>query len=251
MIGLGPIPRDSIGYFFDITSDYEEAKKMAVNEFFMTYLQINEEEIKDYDIIETSTAKNDNELIYVTFREHDSIRDIYSRAAELRNDDIMTRIFIPPQFWDRYCHLNQYCVKMRANNKDIKNQIRFGDDDIEVLVKNRALDERYSILPLETIEKDGLIPKFDHSISWRKRKDKPARQPLKPVKGKVIPPSLLPAGIRRQSSSSSEPSNPTKRRKQNAAAAAVPDSNKDDTEDIVVDVDAEDDEDAEEEDESV
>ena len=33
MIGLGPIRRASIGYFFDIIADFEEAKKMAIDEY--------------------------------------------------------------------------------------------------------------------------------------------------------------------------------------------------------------------------
>ena len=239
MIGLGPILRDSIGYFHNITSDYEEAKRMAVNEFLMTYLQISEEDLKYFDIVETTIAKNDEELLYVTFRDHDSIKDIYSRAAELKNDDLMTRIFVPPQFWDRYRHINQYCAQMRADNRDIKNQIRFGDEDIEVLVKNRMEDDRYSILPLDTIEKDGSIPKFNHSIVWKKRKDKPSRPPLKPVKGKIIPPSMQPASARRHSSTSSENVNPKKRKQHSISAAGA--TAAEDTEAIEVDEDQVDD----------
>ena len=57
MIGIGPIRRESIGYFFDITADDEEAKKMAVDEFLCEYLQLEEDERKYFEIVETAVAK--------------------------------------------------------------------------------------------------------------------------------------------------------------------------------------------------
>ena len=115
MIGIGPILKQSVGYFHDITSDLEEARRMAVNEYMMTYLQFSEEELENITIVDTMTAKTDEEIIYVTFKEHSTIRDIYSRVAEIRNDQIQTRIFVPPQFWDRYQCINQYCAEQRSN----------------------------------------------------------------------------------------------------------------------------------------
>ena len=38
MIGLGPIRRESISYFHNITADFEDAKKMAVDKFLSEYL---------------------------------------------------------------------------------------------------------------------------------------------------------------------------------------------------------------------
>ena len=98
MIGLGPIRRQSISFFHDITSDFEEAKVMAVNEFLCEYLQLTEEDIKDFNIVETMLAKNEDDLVYVTLSDHESIREIYRRTADLKNDEIMTRIFVPPNF---------------------------------------------------------------------------------------------------------------------------------------------------------
>ena len=169
MIGLGPILKQSVNYFLDITSDIEEAKKMAINEFLMTYLQFTEEDLAEISIVDTATAKSDEEVIYVTFRDHDTVRDIYGRAAEIRNNDIQTRIFVPPQFWPRYQHISKYCADLRDSNKDLKTLIRFGDEDIEVMIKDRSTEDHYSVLSLEEIGKHGVIPKFKHEITWRKK----------------------------------------------------------------------------------
>ena len=213
MIGLGPILKQSVNYFVEITSDIEEAKKMAINEFLSTYLQFSEEELAEVNIVDTATAKTDEEIIYVTFGDHDTVRDIYGRAAEIRNNDIQTRIFVPPQFWPRYQHIAQYCAKLREDNKDLKTLIRFGDDDIEVMIKDRSKEDHYSVLSLEEIEKNGLIPKFKHEIVWRKRTEKSHRRELTPVSGKIIPPSLQRTTMSRTSSSSGSDLQPSKRQK--------------------------------------
>ena len=216
MIGLGPIRHQSIGFFYDITSDYEEAKVMAANEFLCEYLQLTEEDIKDFEIVETMLAKNEDDLLYITFNDHESIREIYRRTADLRNDEIMTRIFVPPQFWDRYRSISLHCTKLRESNKDIKTQIRFGDNDIEVVIKDRATKDHYSPLPLAEIEKVTTVPRFNHDIVWRKRTDRAPRNATKVVTTKVVPPSIqnqLPS--RHSSSSSNENHNPTKRMRKN------------------------------------
>ena len=92
---------------------------------------------------------------------------------------------------------------MKQKDKDIKFQIRFSETDLEVLIKNRRLDENYYILPLSDISKDGNIPRFNHNITWTKRNDRPQREPLKPVLSKVCPPSLRRLDLLRLLSSSS------------------------------------------------
>ena len=173
MIGLGPICRQSIGFFNDVTADYEYAKVLAVNEYLMEYLQISEEDMKDFTVVDTMIAKREEDLIYVTFKEYEAIREIHRRTAELKNEEIMVQNYIPPQFWERFSHLNRYCMDLKNDDKDVKFQIRFNDKDLEVLIKNRRTDEHYYILPLEDIEKKGEIPKFNYSITWTKRTTNP------------------------------------------------------------------------------
>ena len=41
------------------------------------------------------------------------------------------------------------------------------------------MDGHYKAIPLEEIEKTEDIPKFDHSIPWRRRQDKPPKIQIK------------------------------------------------------------------------
>ena len=121
MIGLGPIRRDSIGFFHNITADFEEAKKMAGDEFLCEYLQMDEEERKYCVIVETVIAKNDDDLMYVTFQDFDTLKEIKSRVAQIKNDKIQTRNFIPPQFWARYKFLSNHCAELRVERLQSQN----------------------------------------------------------------------------------------------------------------------------------
>ncbi len=225
MIGLGPIRRASIGYFHDICADFEEAKRMAIDKFLSEYLQLNEEERKNFVVLETLIAKSDDELVYVTFRDFDSVKEIKSRVAEVKNDEIKIRNFIPPQYWARYKFLSNYCADVRSKDDMIKTMIRFNDNDMEVLFKNKKVDEQYYIVPLKDIESEtGSIPKFDHSVSWVKRQDRPPKNPPKKVSEPVCPPSLRGANISKQtsisSSSSSGNSLPLSKRKKTTHQSA-------------------------------
>ena len=137
----------------------------------------------------------------------------------MRNEAIKTRNFIPPQFWARYKFLNNYCAEERGKDPNLKTIIRFNDNDIEVLFKDRKSDEQYYNISLKEIEKEtGRIPKFDHSVSWTKRKERPRRNPPKSPNTVVVPPSLRRSSLSKQtstssSSSSSGPSLPSKRKK--------------------------------------
>ena len=202
ILGIGPIRRESIGYFFEATADWELSKKMAVNEYLEEYLQFNTDDINDFEVIKTLTSKSDDEILYATFAELESIKEIHKRVAELKNDEIMIRNYIPPQFWERYRHLSKYCADLRSDDPNLKTKIQFNDKDVEVLTKLRRSDEPFKVLDLKEIEAKGPIPRFDHSISWKRRSDRPPRNPTKKVEGKICPPSLRQSSLQRQRSSS-------------------------------------------------
>ena len=87
------------------------------------------------------------------------------------------RNFIPLQFWSRYKFLSNYCTEERGKNSNLKTLIRFTDIDLEVLFKYKNKDEQYFNVSLKEIEKEaGALPKFDHSISWTKRQDRPPKK---------------------------------------------------------------------------
>ena len=96
----------------------------------------------------------------------------------------------------------------------MKTIMRFGETDIEVMVKDRSKEEGYKPLTLEEIEKKGgQIPKFDHAIKWRRRTDRIVRRKTTPVKEKVCPPSLRMNESLRRKSSEGESSKQNKRHK--------------------------------------
>ena len=189
MIGLGPISHHSVDFFYNATADHTLAKELAVNEFLVEYLQFSQEEIDEFGVLETMTSK-EKDIMYVTMANHDAIKDIQRRVAEVRLDEIATRTYIPPQYWSRYSALNAYCKELRENNPDIKTIIRFTETDLEVLTKDKSREEPYRVTPMEDIEAKITIPKYDHKLTWRKRSDKPVRSQPTPVRGRIIPPSL-------------------------------------------------------------
>ena len=171
------------------------------------YLQLNEEERKYFVILETVIAKNDEDLIYVTFKDFESIRDIRTRVTQIKNEEIKVRNFIPPQFWTRYRFLSNYCSDERAKDTNVKTMIRFNDTDLEVLFKDRSVDDQYNIVSLKDIEKEaGSIPKFDHSVIWNRRQDRPPKNPPRLVTEAVSPPSMRGSKPSKQTSTSSSSS---------------------------------------------
>ena len=215
MIGLGPVTRISVDYFNTATADWELAKNLAVKEYLSEYLQFEEEEIREFDIIDTLLSSKNEDIIYVTFAEYDTIKDIHKRVAEIQNDDINIRNYVPPQYWDRYTHLGKYCQELRTKDNDVKTLLRFSNTDIKVLTKNRIQEDYYRIIPMEDIERISPIPKFNHTITWKKRSDRPAKKQPEPVRNKVCPPSMKQSDLMRQRSiEGSTTQKPSKRQKQ-------------------------------------
>ena len=82
------------------------------------------------------SAKGDN-TIYVAFNDIEHIKEIHRQMAECGNSDLSTRNVIPPGYFDRFMALKAACSEERQKYLDLKTQIRFGEKDVEVLVKVR------------------------------------------------------------------------------------------------------------------
>ena len=100
------------------------------------------------------------------------IRELYSRKAESRNDNLTIRNYVPPNFHERFMFLNKICAEKRAENPQLKTQIRFGKKDVEIYTKLRGDDHGFKKVPLEDFTDPKMIPKFDAKIKWRRYKDK-------------------------------------------------------------------------------
>ena len=227
IIGLGPIRQESIDYFHDITADFNTAKEMAVSEFLTEFLQFQTDEVQELTILETMIAK-EPDIVYVTFADYDMIRRIQRRIAEVQREEIESRCYIPPQFWDRYSALNQHCKELRSRNKDLKTLIKFSSTDLEVWCKDRSKDEHYSILQMEDIEKISNIPKFNHNLVWKKRSDKPARRKPVLTAGKIVPPSLRQFETRVRNDDTPS-GTPAKRQKKSNQTSMEQDENQDES----------------------
>ena len=111
IIGLGPIYQEDVEKHMDGNRDYEKAKKKAVDNYLMTELAYEEWELEEVDIMSTKIAKND--IIYVVVKEHDAIKEPYSRKAELKKDDLIFVMYIPPQYFTRFTALSAICAVKR------------------------------------------------------------------------------------------------------------------------------------------
>ena len=65
-----------------------------------------------------------------------------------------------------------YARELRQKVGGIKTQIRYGTKDVELWTKVRGLYDRYEIMDMTEIEKDSKLPKFDHSLRWKRKQER-------------------------------------------------------------------------------
>ena len=150
-IGIGPIKNDSIDYFNKITGDFDEAKKLAAAEFLEGYLEFDHEDMNDMNITDTKISGKKDDILYIVFDSPSKVINVRRRIADLQNEDIKTREFVPPQFFKRYNALSKHAADARKANRDLKTQIRFTSEDICLYTKIKGTDG-----PLEPADMDAL-----------------------------------------------------------------------------------------------
>ena len=79
-----------------------------------------------------------DDIINVAMATEDKIRELYTRKAELKNEDIVLRSYIPPNFHRRFMYLNSVCADRRSEDPTLKTQLRFGEKDVEIYVKTKG-----------------------------------------------------------------------------------------------------------------
>ena len=190
IIGIGPVYTQSIEHFLKIVGDYDEAKKMAAQEYLSVHLRFNEKELAEIDITDTQVSAKGENILYIVVTDESNIRDIRARTAQCQNPDLQLQDFIPPQIFKRYIALSRFAHDIRSKNKNIKTQVRYGNKDVELWTKTRGEDERYERMEMEEVEREAQLPKFDHLVRWQKRPDRPPRRLISPTKSWPDVPSL-------------------------------------------------------------
>ena len=170
MMGLGPIHNESRDYFEKRTNTKHDARKMAVKELLMYNLAFNEKEFHELDIQETKDGKDG--IIYIAAGNKDMLKEIYRHKADSRNDDIEVMNYIPPCFYQCFKAISKEATRQRAEDKNLKTQLRFGPKDVEVYTKERGGDEGYKEVDLEDFMSEVECPPFDHTIRWKKHSDR-------------------------------------------------------------------------------
>ena len=145
MLGVGPISEEAVRYYEKETKNNDDARKEAVKEFLAYQLGFVEEELKDMNILETKRA-NKEDVIYFVIEDIDTIKEIYYRKGDSKNDDIIVRNYIPPQIHARYMAVNRECMEEKRNNDRLKTQIRFGRNDLELYTKMKGAEEPFKMV---------------------------------------------------------------------------------------------------------
>ena len=131
--------KESIEHFEEVLGDKNEARKAAAREYMKYYLDYDEEELKITEITDTKMATS-GDILYIAFKNANHVRDLHFRRAASCNDDLRIRDYIPPQLHARYMTIARKATERRAEDPKLKTQIRWGDNDIEIFVKEKGTD---------------------------------------------------------------------------------------------------------------
>ena len=169
MVGVGPIPMESIQHFAKTSKNDTEAMIKSVKEYLKYYLKFEDEEIQQMNFMDAKKAAKED-LIYFALEDQQDIREIYFRKAASGNDDLCVRDYIPPQYHSRYMAISRKATESRASDKTLKTQMRWGDKDVEIHVKTKGSEEPYRKVNLKDFMGDTPLPEFDSKVKWTQRK---------------------------------------------------------------------------------
>ena len=124
MMGIGPVDKNEIDKAMADLKDYEKAKVEVVKHHLRRFYKYNSDELETLTIAETKYLTKGNGMIYIAFTDQEDITDIYVRKADCRQDDVILRTHVPPQFFKQFMCLNRICADRRQLDKNFKTQIR-------------------------------------------------------------------------------------------------------------------------------
>ena len=148
-------------------------------------------------------------MLYLVLDSPNKIRDIRRWVADCQNPAIKTCDYIPPLFFYRYSALSKHASEMRQENKELKTQIRFVDQDIVLFTKEKGTDNPFKMADMSEIEKHVRLPPPDHSVSWKQKPEKQQWRRTSPYNKEIVLKSLS-GSKARATTPPSPPSNPPK-----------------------------------------
>ena len=99
------------------------------------------------------------------------VKEVHYRKAAAANDDLIVCDYIAPQFYEHYMALGRKAAQMRANDKTLKTQLRWGTCDIDIFTKTKGYQDMLKKVDINTFMGDYLLPDFDMKIKWKVKDD--------------------------------------------------------------------------------
>ena len=176
MFSLGPISCNTVEFFMKKGLNFEDAKVEAFKEFLNYNLNYEEEELVMLKVAETRMSKRGDNFLNVALVDQDDVRELYVRKSASRNDNIILRSYIPPNYFERFMCLTRICKDRRTEDPSLKTQLRFGSKDIELFIKTKGEESGYKKIELNEFTDMTEVPEFDSTIKWKRYTDKPPRR---------------------------------------------------------------------------
>ena len=137
---------------------------------------MTEEEIKDLKIIDiTRPKKEDAQRVYLHCETEEGPQYIIRKNIQIQNDEVRIVPFVPPQIYRRFSELSRLTFLARKENSNLKTQIRIGDSDLILLVRDKEEKE----WTVTNLFRYGELPEIDFYKSWPVRKMPPITSPPK------------------------------------------------------------------------
>ena len=193
IIGLYPVNRRDIAHWVlqdedtkNISDDeifhsekYSHARNEAANEFLYTKLSLR---IGEVDVTKTKMSKNPySAILWITLNKQMDVSKIFRRAAQIKTKNIRIMTYFPSSIWPRKMSIEKNLAKARSANKNLKYQIRLGNSDLQLFVKDNKnpmwsrvdLDHFGPIedIPDELNDKPSNKPENNYTANPNKRKE--------------------------------------------------------------------------------
>ena len=176
MVGLGPMDSYMMEDHRRRKMPIERSKIILAKNFLKYKLGMEDDETDDLEIMETKLSNKDERIINVAFKTPEQAKEVFIRKAEIGDDDIIVRKYIPPGFYERFKFLNGLCAGRRGEDPALKTQLRFGKRDIELFTKIKGEDAPYKQVRLVDFTDTTKIPPFDHTQKWKRYPDRWTRK---------------------------------------------------------------------------